>query len=108
VISVPAKIGGYSTSEPLAPLKGSNAGSVAAEKSQSDAATANSTSQTGDHVTLTTSARSLQKLSEAIAQAPVVNASKVAAIKQAVSSGTYQVDSTRTADKLLQFENGLK
>ncbi len=105
---MPAKISGYATSEPLAPLKGTNAGGVAAERSQTDAAAASSTSQTGDHLTLTTSARSLQKLSEAIANAPVVDASKVASIKQSVSSGAYRVDSTRIADKLLQFENGLQ
>ncbi len=103
---MPAKISGFSTSEPIAPPKGSTAGSVAADKPQSDGAGA--TSQTGDHVTLTDSARSLQKLSDAIAQAPVVNAAKVASIKQAVNSGTYQVDSKRVADKLLQFDNGLK
>jgi negative regulator of flagellin synthesis FlgM len=64
--------------------------------------------QTGDTVTLTDSARSLQKIEEAVAKAPVVNASKVAAVKQAIHSGTYQVDAGRVAEKLLQFERGLK
>jgi negative regulator of flagellin synthesis FlgM len=106
---VPAKISGYSTSEPLAPLKGSNTGGVAADKTQSDAAApSSSTSQTGDHVTLTTSARSLQKLSDAVAQAPVVNSAKVSSIKQALANGTYQIDSASVADKMIQFENGLK
>ena len=50
----------------------------------------------------------MQKIEEAIAQAPVVDTAKVAAIKQAVSSGTYQIDTGRVADKLLQFERGLK
>jgi negative regulator of flagellin synthesis FlgM len=105
---VTAKISGYSTPEPLAPAKGSNTSSVA-EKLQSDAsASASSSSQTGDHITLTDSARSLQKLSEAVAQAPVVNAAKVASIKQAVNSGTYQVNGGSVANKLLQFESGLK
>jgi negative regulator of flagellin synthesis FlgM len=104
---VPAKIGGYSTSEPLAPPQGSSTGSVA-DKSQTDAATQSSTSQTGDQVTLTTSARSLQKLSDAIAQAPVVNSAKVSSIKQSIANGTYQVDSASVANKMLQFENGLK
>jgi negative regulator of flagellin synthesis FlgM len=105
---VPAKIGGYSTSEPLAPPKGSSTGSVAADKTQADAAASSSTAQTGDQVTLTTSARSLQKLSDAIAQAPVVNSAKVSSIKQALANGTYKVDSASVADKMLQFENGLK
>ena len=105
---MPAKISGYSTPEPLGPLKSSN-GSSAADKLQGDATgTAAATSQTGDHVTLTDSARSLQKLSEAVAQAPDINAAKVASIKQALNSGTYQVNSASVASKLLQFEGGLK
>ena len=102
-----AKISGISTTEPLAPPKGSSTGSVDRSQGEASAAAA-TTSQTGDHVTLTDSARSLQKLSDAISQAPVVNSAKVAAIKQAVSNGTYKVDSASVADKLLQFESGLK
>jgi negative regulator of flagellin synthesis FlgM len=106
---VPSKITGYSTTDTVAPLKGSNpSGNVASDKAQSDASTATATAQTGDQVTLTSSARSLQKLSAAIAQAPLVNASKVASIKQALDSGTYKVNAASVADKLLQFENGLK
>jgi negative regulator of flagellin synthesis FlgM len=104
---VATKISGY-PSEPIAPLKGSTTGSVAADKAQADVAAPGSTTQTGDHVTLTSAAQSLQKLSEAIAKAPVINASKVASVKQAVNDGTYQVDSGRVADKMLQFESGLK
>jgi negative regulator of flagellin synthesis FlgM len=103
---VPGKISGFTASEPIAPPKGSSTGGVVADKSQSEQAAV--ASQTGDHVTLTTSARSLQKLSEAVAQAPVVNADKVASVKQAVNGGSYQVDSRRVADKILQFEQGLK
>jgi negative regulator of flagellin synthesis FlgM len=104
---VATKISGY-PSEPIAPLKGSSTGSVAADKAQADASSSSPTSQTGDQVTLTSAAQSLQKLSEAIAKTPVVNASKVASIKQAVSDGTYQIDSGRVADKMLQFESALK
>jgi flagellar biosynthesis anti-sigma factor FlgM len=101
------KISAYSTAEPVAPIKGSSSSGVVTDKSQSEAQAAGA-SQTGDTVTLTSSARSLQKIEEAVAKAPVVNASKVAAMKQAINSGTYQIDSARVADKLLQFESGLK
>jgi negative regulator of flagellin synthesis FlgM len=101
------KISGYPAAEPVAPLKGSNS-SVVADKSQGEASAPAAASQTGDHVTLTDSARSLQKIEEAVAKTPVVNAAKVAAVKQAVNGGTYQVDSARVADKMLQFERGLR
>ena len=103
---MPSKISGLPTSEPLAPPKGSSTGSVAAADRASDAAAASP--QTGDQVTLTTSARSLQKLSDAIAQTPVVDAAKVASIKQALGSGTYTIDASSIADKMLQAERGLK
>lgn len=103
-----AKISGYSTSEPLAPPKGSNTGSVAADKTQSETAGSAAASQTSDQLTLTSSARSLQKLSDAVAQTPVVNSDKVASVKQALANGTHQVNPSSIADKLLQFEQGLK
>lgn len=102
------KISAYSNAEPIAPIKGSNGNGVVADKPQGDAAAAGSAaSQAADTVTLTSSARSLQKIEEAVAKAPVVNASKVTAIKQAINSGNYQIDAGRVADKLLQFERGL-
>jgi negative regulator of flagellin synthesis FlgM len=106
--SVTDKISGYSPTEPVAPTKGSNGNAVVTDKSQGDASAAASSSQTADQVTLTDSARSLQKLEAAVAKTPVVNTAKVAAVKQAVSSGTYQVDAGRIADKLVQFERGMQ
>jgi negative regulator of flagellin synthesis FlgM len=108
-VSVTDKISAYSTTEPLAPVKGSNSNGVVTDKSQQgEAAAAGVSAQTGDILTLTNSARSLQKIEETVAKAPVVNAAKVAAVKQAINSGTYQIDAGRIADKLLQFERGLK
>jgi negative regulator of flagellin synthesis FlgM len=103
------KISAYSTAEPIAPVKGSNSNGVVTDKSQQgETAAGASTSQTGDTVTLTNSARSLLKIEEAVAKAPVVDTAKVAAVKQAINSGTYQIDAGRIAGKLLQFENGMK
>jgi negative regulator of flagellin synthesis FlgM len=108
-ISVSDKISGISTAEPVSKPTGSSNGGVVADKSQGEgSASAAAATQTGDHVTLTDSARSLQKIEEAVAKTPVVNAGKVAAVKQAISSGTYTIDSGRVADKMLKYESGLK
>jgi negative regulator of flagellin synthesis FlgM len=50
----------------------------------------------------------LQKIEEAVAKTPVVNAQKVATVKQALSSGTYKIDAGRVASKMLKYERGLK
>jgi len=102
------KIGAYSAAEPLAPVKGSNNGGVVPDKSQGEASTPNGSASTGDTVTLTDSARSLHKIEEAVAKAPVVDAQKVAAVKQAIGSGTYKIDAGRVAGKMLKFERGLR
>jgi negative regulator of flagellin synthesis FlgM len=102
------KIGGISTAEPVSKPTGSSSNGVLADKSQGEGSTVATAAQTGDHVTLTDSARSLQKIEEAVAKTPVVNADKVAAAKQAISSGTYTVNAGRVAGKMLQYERGLK
>ena len=102
------KISGISTTEPVAPSKGSSSNGVVADKSQGEGSASAAAAQTGDHVTLTDSARSLQKIEEAVAKTPVVNADKVAAVKQALNSGTYTIDAGRVAGKMLQYERGLK
>ncbi|HLW26004.1 MAG TPA: flagellar biosynthesis anti-sigma factor FlgM [Steroidobacteraceae bacterium] len=104
---MPAKITGYTTSEPVAPAKGSSAGGVVADKLAPPAGAAPA-AQPADQVTLTASARALQKLADAVAAAPAVDAAKVASIKQAIAGGTYSVDAGRVADKLLKVDGSLK
>ena len=102
------KISGISTTEPVAKPAGSSGNGVVADKSQGEGSASAAAAQTGDHVTLTNSARSLQKIEEAVAKTPVVNANKVAAVKQSISSGSYTIDAGRIADKMLKYESGLK
>ena len=101
------KISGYANAEPIAPIKGANSSSVTAEKSQAETA-ASAAAQAGDQVTLTDSARSLQKIEETVANTPVINAAKVAAVQQSIGNGTYKIDAGRTADKMMRFERGMK
>ncbi len=58
-------------------------------------------------VNLTPSARLLGKLEEAIRGLPAVDAGRVAALKDAIASGTYRVDPETVAAKLLQLEREL-
>lgn len=107
---MPNRINGYKPTEPLAPLNGSNSGTQPVDKAQGAAAgtPASAAPSTADTVSFTGPALAMQKLSEAVANAPVVNTQKVATVKRAVQDGTYTVDAGRVADKILQFESGLK
>ena len=102
------KISGISTAEPVAKPAGSGGNGVVTDKSQGEGSAPAASAHTGDHVTLTHSARSLQKIEEAVARTPVVNADKVAAVRHAISSGTYKFDAGRVAGKMLKYERGLK
>ena len=55
----------------------------------------------GDSVDLTDGARQLQDLQSAVAATPVVDGSRVAALREAIANGSYQIDPQRVADGLL-------
>lgn len=54
-----------------------------------------------DSVDLTDSARQLQDLQAAVAGTPVVDSSRVDALREAIANGSYKVDPQRVADGLL-------
>lgn len=59
-----------------------------------------------DSVSVTDKASRLLALEDTLASLPVVDHEKVAAIKQAIADGSYQVNSERIAAKLIAFESG--
>ena len=92
------KISGYGPTTTVV-TGGSRAPGVAG--STGDAPKVGGASAAGDSVTLTSSARTLQKLGEAVAASPVVDGAKVEAVKSQIASNTYKVDSLKVASKLL-------
>ena len=56
----------------------------------------------GAQVELSSLSSSLQEAEATLANVPVVDASKVAEIKQAISEGRFQVDTEKVADGLIQ------
>ena len=69
-------------------------------KNQSEKASA-SQQPVGTNVSLGSTAAHLQGMESSMANAPVVNAAKVAEIRQAISEGRFQVNTSVVADRLL-------
>jgi negative regulator of flagellin synthesis FlgM len=88
------------TSKPLPPTQIGEATSrtQAARTNGSQASVANNS---GTSVHLGTSTAQLHSLESSIASTPVVDAKKVAEIKQAISDGRFQVNSGVVADRLI-------
>jgi len=63
---------------------------------------AGSTQSTSTSVHLGATTAQLQKMESSMANTPLVDAAKVADIKQAISEGRFQVNSAAVADGLIQ------
>ena len=62
---------------------------------------------TGDTVNLTRSGVLLQRLEETLANIPVVDVERVSAIRDAISSGRYQIDASAIADQIIRLDREL-
>lgn len=71
------------------------------------AAPAAQQSSGADSVVLTDTASRLQSLESLVNQAPAVDQQKVTALRQAITDGSYHVDSNRVAQKFARFETAL-
>ena len=69
--------------------------------------TSGSTSSTGETVNISASSILLGELQSAIGALPVVDSGRVDALKQAITSGAYEVDSLAVADNIIRLEREL-
>ena len=72
----------------------------------SKASSSNNSVQT-DSVNLTVSASQLQELENRINSMPVVDTQAVESVQQQLSSGNYEINDERTADKIIETERKL-
>jgi negative regulator of flagellin synthesis FlgM len=68
---------------------------------------ADPTSTGGTEVQITGAARNLAALEQQIRDLPAVNPTAVAAVRQKLDDGTYQIDPQRIADRLMGLERDL-
>jgi negative regulator of flagellin synthesis FlgM len=85
----------------------SEAAKPASSQAQGRAAAADNSAAASDTVSITQSGLLMSKLEEHVQSTPVVDHERVAAIKDSLASGTYEIDDQRVADKLLRFERNV-
>ena len=102
---MPTRIKGTDSS----PVSGGSSRGV--ERVQRSASVANATKPTAgavESVHITSSARQLLALQQAIRDIPDVDAGRVDALRQAIEQNQYTVDAGKIADRLLQLEGDLR
>ena len=85
----------------------SEAAKPASSQGQSRTAEAGKPAASSDTVSITQSGLLMSRLEELVQRTPIVDADRVAALKDAISSGTYEIDDRRIADRLLKVEREL-
>ena len=92
---------------PLDSLDGKPAGRSNSAAGQPGAPASKPTAGATDTVQLTESAARLRELDALLSQTSEVDSARVAALRQAIAEGRYNVDSVHVADKLIQLEQSL-
>ncbi len=76
------------------------------EAKQNNTAQAGNTAPvSNDTVNITSTASQMQSLEKQLASLPVVDVQRVDAVKREISNGTFEINPTRIADKMIQIES---
>ncbi len=101
-------INGIGSNQVASKVNGSAEDAKVKQHQPTPAAAETGKSATTDTVSLSESAKQLERLGNSVTASPVVDTQRVEQIKQAINNGSYKIDPTKIADKLMQFENILK
>jgi len=82
-------------------------GNAPARNEPNSVANGSGRSAGSDSVSLTGTAQQLRSLEQSLASQPVVDAQRVAAARQAIENGSYELNPTRIASKLISLEISL-
>lgn len=95
--------------KPSKPLPASSAGEGAARATGKGKASTTPAPQqsSSTNVSLGSTAAQLHSMESSMASSPIVDAGKVAEIKQAISQGRFKVNSEVVADRLIETVRGL-
>jgi negative regulator of flagellin synthesis FlgM len=85
----------------------SDAAKPANSQEQGSTAAPEKSAAAKDTVSITQSGLLMSKLEEIVQRTPVVDQDRVAAIKEAIASGKYELDDQRVADRILRLEREL-
>ena len=90
------------------PLTGAGEGSQVAPNGQRPSAAQSTTvAPRGDQVSLTDSAARLRELEYEVSQLPEVDTQRVNEVQRALATGTYQIEPSDVANKMLAIEKAL-
>ena len=65
------------------------------------------TSRSGDHATITSTASQLHQIASAVDHTSDVDVKRVEAVRQEIASGNFEINANRIADKMISLDTSL-
>ncbi len=103
---MPIDINNINSNTPRSGKLGSNVKLVNSDSVKSSTETGSS-GKAQDSVSLTDMSQRLKAMEQQIARLPIIDTQKVEQVKNAINSGTYEFNSERIAEKMIQFERDI-